>query len=220
MREGGEQFRLLVYNLTPTPPILGYDIPDSDMLVMQAFNYKVDTDISGAAFSKLPRAFPTRLNDLPSEKRIRTRVTTLSGMEGVKIDCCFNSCVAYTGAYRDLTECPYPKCGLSRFEPDPDNIGQQRPRKMFFYVPLIPRLINMYRDPTMARHLYSRSQRKCAPDGVKDIFDRHFYRRLRKKRVSVAGKTLNHRHCELPTDVALGLSTDGFRPFKSQSQTC
>ncbi|KAG9075503.1 hypothetical protein FRC06_010063, partial [Ceratobasidium sp. 370] len=40
---------------------------EDDVLTVQAFNYKVTTDITGRAFEKLPHAFPTRLGDLPSE---------------------------------------------------------------------------------------------------------------------------------------------------------
>jgi hypothetical protein len=187
---------------------------------MQAFNYKVDTDTSGSAFSKLPCAFPTRLDDLPSEKHIRTRIKTLTGIQGVKIECCVNSCIAYTGIYRNLVECPYPKCREARFVPDPNKPGAQCPRRIFFYIPIIPRLVNMFRDPAMASKLYYRSQRKYTPGIVKDIFDGRHYERLCKRHVSVAGKTLDHRYFELPTDIALGLSTDGFGPFKSRNQTC
>lgn len=66
----------------------GQKLSESDTLVTQAFNYKVTTDISSVAFGKLPRAFPTRLGDFPSERDINTCAKSLSAFDGVEIDCC------------------------------------------------------------------------------------------------------------------------------------
>lgn len=199
---------------------LGCGLSESDTLITQAFNYKVNTDISGVAFSKLSHAFPTRLQDLPSEQCIRTRVATLAAFDGIKIDCCINSCITYTGVYKNLTTCPYLECKQPRFEDDPNHPGKQRTQCIFLYIPLIPRLLNMYRDRAMAKKLRYRSE--CKPvDGVfSEIFDGTHYSRLRCQHVVVGGETLGHCFFDSPTDVALDLSTDGFGPFKSRNQTC
>jgi hypothetical protein len=199
---------------------LGAKLSDSDKLIIEGFNYKVNTDISGCAFGKLPRAFPTRLGDLPSEQRIRTRAKTLAAFDGVKIDCCINSCIAYTGVYEKLVACPYEECKEPRFEPHPKRPGKQRARYHFLYLPLIPRLIQMYRDRAMAEKLLYRPQRKPVDGTVSDIFDGSHYKRLRQQRVVVGGKMLEHHFFDSPTDIALGLSTDGFGPFKTRNQTC
>ena len=87
-------------------------------MLVEAFNYKVDMNINGRAFSKLPRTFTNWLSDLPTEDVIRTRVATLAGMKGVFIDCCINSCMAYTGHLKPFKECLY--CGEVWYKPDPN----------------------------------------------------------------------------------------------------
>lgn len=198
----------------------GHELSDNDTLITQSFNYKVTTDISGVAFGKLPRAFPTRLGSLPSEKDVYARAKSLSAFDGIKIDCCVNSCIAYTGVYKNLHTCPYLECKQLRFEPDPTKPGKQRARCHFLYIPLIPRLLNMYRDRAMAQKLRYRAERQYVDGVVSDIFDGAHYDRLRKRRVTVAGKMLDHLYFDSPTDIALGLSTDGFGLFKSRNQTC
>jgi hypothetical protein len=84
-----------------------HKLPRHQRLLLQDFNYKVNTDISGVAYSKLCIAFPTRLRDLPTHSQLRTCIGVLSGMRDTRIDCCVNSCVAYTWPYTDELVCPY-----------------------------------------------------------------------------------------------------------------
>lgn len=190
------------------------------MLVAEAFNYKVTMDISGCTFSDLSHVFPTRLQDLPSEMRICKRAKTLAAFDSVKIDCCVSSCIAYTGVYKDLTACPHLECKQPRFEPDPNKPRKSRVRRFFSLIPLVPHLLNMYRDCAMAKKLRYRSECQHTDGTVSDIFDGAHYDCLRKRHVIVGGETLGHRFFDSPTDIVLGLSTDGFGPFKSHTQTC
>jgi hypothetical protein len=52
-----------------------------------------------------------------------------------------------------------------------------------------------------------------------DILDGLNYRCLCEKKVELDRKTLNHKYFEDPCDIALGLSTDGFAPFKRRKHT-
>lgn len=193
-------------------------MPKSQKLLVQAFNYKVSTDISGIAYSKLHRAFPDRLADLPTTAMLRTRIGVLAGLRGAPIHCCIKSCIAYTGDYADEESCPY--CNEPRYKPHPTVPARRIPRMRFQYIPIIPRLRNLFRDPVMARKLRYRSNRQAAPNSIADIFDGEYYNRLLGQRVVVGAETLEHRYFSSPTDLALGLSTDGFGPFKSRKQTC
>ncbi|KAG8764402.1 hypothetical protein FRC12_008110 [Ceratobasidium sp. 428] len=194
-----------------------HKLPTHQRLFVQAFNLKVSTDISGISYSKLRRAFPDRLGDLPTEAKLRTRVGIISGLNGSPVDCCVNSCIAYTGPYKDEVICPY--CPEPRYKTHPRS-GHRVARRQFQYIPIIPRLIAYYRNPTMARRMRYRSERPTAPDWLSDIFDGSFYRQLLNQRVTVGAKTYDHRYFSKATDVALGLSTDGFGPFKSRKQSC
>jgi hypothetical protein len=58
------------------------------------------------------------------------------------------------------------------------------------------------------------------PNEVSDVFDGEHYKTLLGKCVTAHGRTLLHRFFSDCRDLALGLSTDGFCPYKRQSQTC
>ncbi|KAG9091954.1 hypothetical protein FRC06_000314, partial [Ceratobasidium sp. 370] len=59
----------------------GFQLPDEDGLLMEGFNYKVDTKINGHTFSKLPHAFPGWLGDLPTKEHICTHVASLASIQ-------------------------------------------------------------------------------------------------------------------------------------------
>ncbi|QRV80885.1 Transposase family tnp2 [Ceratobasidium sp. AG-Ba] len=195
----------------------GPKLSDSDMLLVRGFNYKIDTGITARAYSKLPRAFPN-LDGLPTESVMKRRAAVLAGVSGVRIHCCVDSCVAFTGKYELHDECPY--CGKPRYEDDPEKPGCQRPVRTFLYIPLIPRLTNMYRSKDMASKLGYRGRYGTRPGIIRDIFDGHLYQRLRGRRVRTYKRNFDHCYFSMPTDIALGLSADGFGPFKSSRQSC
>ncbi|KAF8594094.1 hypothetical protein BDV93DRAFT_428873, partial [Ceratobasidium sp. AG-I] len=196
---------------------VGDKLSTLDMLYIRAFNFKVNTDITVRTYNKLPRAFP-ELERLPTEHRMHARIAFLSGIQGVRIDCCVNVCVAFTGEYKSLKSCP--QCGKECYEHDPQRPGHPCPRKTLQFIPLIPRLINMYCDPEMARKLAYQGNFKSPAGIIRDIFYGALYQRLCGWRVWVGGQKLEHNYFDMPTDVALGLSTDGFGPFKSHKQSC
>jgi hypothetical protein len=136
----------------------------------------VATDISGITYSKLRRAFPDRLDDLPTTAKLRTRIGVIAGLRGTPVDCCVNSCVAFTGPYADEEQCPH--CPEPRYKPDPHFPNRRVARQQFQYIPIIPQLIALYRNPTMAGKMRYRSLRQAAEDTITDVFDSDFYHRL------------------------------------------
>ncbi|KAJ1310651.1 hypothetical protein OPQ81_009180 [Rhizoctonia solani] len=196
----------------------GRTLTGEDMKAVRGFNYKVETNITARAYDKLPRAFPDELGDLPKNYVLRSRMARLSGIKGIRIDCCVNSCMAFTDPFDTLDYCQF--CQEDRYRPCNDPDAPRVARKYFQYVPIIPRLINMYLHPNTAEELAYRSTYKHNPLLIHDIFDGTHYRRLLRSRVVVEGTTLRHNFFSLPTDLALGLSSDGFGPFKSRKQSC
>ncbi|QRV96812.1 Transposase family Tnp2 protein [Ceratobasidium sp. AG-Ba] len=188
-----------------------------DMKLIRAFNYKVDTDISGRAFSKLPQAFPDELGDLPSEQVIRNRASFLSAFDPILVECCVNSCLAYTGSNDTMDACPH--CRQSCYKIDPTT-GAAVPCWVFQYLPLIPRLVQMYRDPKTAHTLGYRARRQSSPNNFADIFDGAHYKALKQRHVMTEHERFQHCHFLSDTDIALGLTTDGFGPFKTRKQSC
>ena len=53
---------------------------------------------------------------------------------------------------------------------------------------------------------------------ISDVFDSHIYRQLLGK-VVINGASAQHKYFSDPRDIALGLSTDGFCPFRRRKAT-
>jgi hypothetical protein len=93
------------------------------------------------------------------------------------------------------------------------------PAAYFEYFPLIPRLRAMVASPHFAMKMQYRSKHKHDPTNMTDVFDGSHYQHLRKTRVSVDNTMLPTYFFSDPRDIALGLSTDGFGPFKRRNKT-
>jgi hypothetical protein len=159
----------------------------------------------------LLRAFP-QLEGLLSLEQLRVRMKYLSGVKEVNYHCCINSCCCFTGRYELLEKCPF--CDQPRYN------AKGTPQKIFVYIPLIPRLTNLFLDHEFANNLDYRHNFNHEPGATADIFDGEHYQRLRHTYVTIDGVPLHHKFFEHPTDIALGISTDGFCPFKRRKQTC
>ena len=72
----------------------------------------------------------------------------------------------------------------------------------------------------MIKHLKYRSTFISDPNVVKDIFDSKNYKRLKEEYVTIGGVRQTHKFFSDKCDIALGLSLDGFCPFKWRNQTC
>ncbi|THU79781.1 hypothetical protein K435DRAFT_568293, partial [Dendrothele bispora CBS 962.96] len=192
-------------------------LSEQDLAVCRAFSYKLQSHTTDKNFAKLPHAFPST-SPLPKLHKIRSRIATLSGLEPEIYHACINSCVAYTGTLEARSTCPL--CGEKRLNAN----GQ--PRQTFVYIPLIPRLQAFAMNQRVAQlmqyrhHFTTGTDETCSKPGVvKDVFDGKLYRELCHENVVVGDETLPHRYFDDRRDVALGLSTDGFSPFKRRKHT-
>ncbi|KAJ7168387.1 hypothetical protein C8R43DRAFT_817578, partial [Mycena crocata] len=182
------------------------NLSEGDLNDIRAFNYKVDTQITDAAFDKLSLSFP-QLAGLSSLYNLQKRMAFLSGVKPVKYDCCTNSCMCYTEKYATLQRCPF--CHESRLD------GEGKPRREFQYIPIIPRLVALYTNKKQSETLQTyRAEFVPEPDKVKDVFDGTHYQQLLRTFVTLHGKKLNHKFFSDRRDIALGISLDGFAPFK------
>lgn len=94
-----------------------------------------------------------------------------------------------------------------------------RPRKRFIYIPLVQRLVEQFKLAPRVETMRYRSTYEHDPDVTKDVFDSVHYRSLLGKHVNVNGKDRAYNHFSEPRDIALGLSTDGFAPFRRRKST-
>ena len=179
------------------------------MSILRAYAYKLKHNLTESAFADLPHVFPSER--LPSLHKIQARVAFLSGLAPQHFDCCIESCMAYTGPLSDLLECPH--CGTSRH----DEHG--KPRRQFSYVSIIPRLSALYRDPTTAEKMAYRADFDAEPGVVKDVFDSSHYRSLCGQEVKLGGQCTGRMFFSDRRDIALGLSTDGFSPWRRRKKS-
>ena len=160
-------------------------------------------------YSLLAHAFPKEAP--PSLAKNHAHVSALSGEEPIAFDCCVNSCCCYTGSYANIETCPF--CNEPRYD------SQGRSHSHFIYIPLLPQLVALYHNRNMADKMQYRASYDHQQDQVGDIFDGHIYQDLWKKEIEVDGQQLHCCYFSDPCDIALGLSTDGFAPFRRQKMT-
>ena len=164
-----------------------------------------------AIFNKFPKAFPNGPHD--SLKMTKKRVQSLSRFQPIQYSCCVNSCVCFVGPYKDLVKCPNPDCKEARYKAD------GKLRKYFDYLPLIPRLRAMSANIALVRKMTYRAKHIHKPGVIKDVFDGIHYRSLLNATVPTDADHPFFFFSD-PRDIALGLSTDSFAPFKQHDKTC
>ncbi|KAI5823632.1 hypothetical protein K523DRAFT_254799, partial [Schizophyllum commune Tattone D] len=197
----------------PTADILS----DYDMDMLGFFAFKNSgSGITDETYRKLAFLPALRRRDVevPSYKMAKRHCANLSGIEAEEYDCCINSCCCFAGPNKDKTACPY--CHTSRKDDD------GRPRRRFRYIPIIPRLQSLYRNAAIAKEMRYRHDSHAGrdPDMIKDMMDGSNYERLTRTHVVVNEKAYPHMFFDDCHDIALGLSTDGFAPFRRRSKTC
>lgn len=190
----------------------GQSISASDMATLRAFALKVDSHMSNRTFANLPYAFPNEA--IPTIDVARSRAQFLSGVKPVRYHCCVNSCCCFIGPHETRNACPY--CHEARYYAGPD----RRPRKTFTYLPVIPRLIGMCANAEKMKDMgYRANEHVHIPGRTTDVFDGSHYRGLLEKRVILDGQEIPRTYFSDPRDIALGLATDGFGPFKHRKST-
>jgi hypothetical protein len=101
-----------------------------------------------------------------------------------------------------------PNCKEERFN------NQNKPRKVFEYLPLIPRLQAMSANREFADKMRYRAYFEHEDGVTMDVFDGSHYRSLLTKVVPASCNDQPFFYFSDARDIALGLSTDGFAPFK------
>jgi hypothetical protein len=87
-----------------------------------------------------------------SYDQVRRRIQTLTGISPILHDMCPESCAAFTGPYRQLTECPI--CSSSRY-----HAGTEDPQRQFTTIPLGPVIQSMYRLEDTATQMHYRDRK-------------------------------------------------------------
>ena len=122
------------------------------------------------------------------------------------------SCVCYTGPYEVLLECP--KCKHNHYK-----ANGKTPHSYSKYLPLIPCLHAMVLNPSYVWKMQYQSNHQWDPTKLTDIFDGTQYGLLLEEFVTISDEELLMHFFSDPCDIALGLSSDSFCPFKHCTKT-
>jgi len=184
-------------------------LSDHDRKMCRLYAWKLATHTTDAGMDSLPRALG---DELPSLYYMRERIRFLSGVEPQYYDCCVQSCCAFTGPNETLSHCPY--CKEARWRED------GKPRKIYVYIPLIPRLVGFAQNLHFVELMQYRARHSASyrEGEMHDFFDRDHYRNLCKRFVHV-GQSLAHKFFNDARDIALGASSDGFAPHRRRKST-
>lgn len=187
------------------------ELTDPELAYLRHFALKIEAHMTDDTFAKLPFAFPEA--NIATFKITKARAEFLSAFKPVAYDCCIASCCCYVGPHANLQACPY--CKEPRFN------ARGHPRKRFTYVPIIPRLKAFYESQKSAQSMQYRGKfQRDSAGTIKDIFDSKNYIRLCQTFVTIDGRACSHKFFADLRDIALGLSTDGFCPFRKRKKTC
>ena len=142
----------------------------------------------------------------PSDYRTtRKGIESLTGVKEVRFDCCPNSCISYSiSKYANLEQCP--KCQHPRYK---SGRGTKLPYAQYGNIPIAHRLKLMYADKRRSREMmeYRIRTKDDAEEKIRsDSWTGALYKDL--KELGLFSED---------TDIALTLSTDGVKVFKTRS---
>ena len=135
---------------------------DPDLLLSIRFYISsLDHHQSQKAYSEARADIQERFPEswMLSYDQVKRRVSDLSGVVTWKHNMCANSCVAFTGPYENLEECPRTDCREPRYDQRVlrQSNGKKRiPRQVFTTFPLGPQLQSRWKSPEMARKMFYR----------------------------------------------------------------
>jgi len=117
------------------PPTTPVNINDNPSWRLGLDLYLSVSNVAQETYTSVRKAILRRYPDdeIPSYNEIKSYVAELSGVHSIEHDMCINSCLAYTGPYKDLQTCP--ECGECRFDP-----FSKKPRQQLHTIPLGPQL--------------------------------------------------------------------------------
>jgi hypothetical protein len=195
-----------------TKPVYGGTNISTILATIVLINMAVIHNVSNVYVNELLKYLSTvllpREDCLPKSHYEAKRLIRKLGLNYHIIHNCSQGCVLYRGEYENLTTCPKEGCGLSRYIEGLDNILARVVR----HFPLIPRLLRMFRSPTVSGLLKFHSDHPNTDDGVmKSIADSPAWKHIDNE-VDVA-------FWREARNLRLGMALDGVNPFPYTNTT-
>ncbi len=152
-------------------------------------------------------------DDVPSYDRTKRLMARATGIEAIKHDMCYNTCIAYTGPFDQLTRCPICPERKSRYV---TVRGKRVARRTFSTFPVGPQLQILRSSPETAKLMQHRRNvtREVLGQGrVVTEIDDLFQGRLYLDEVDVTKNITDD-------DMVLMLSIDGAQLYASKGSDC
>ncbi|EXX72071.1 hypothetical protein RirG_072760 [Rhizophagus irregularis DAOM 197198w] len=173
---------------------------------LQLLQIKDKHNISEAAFNEILKVF-----EIPGITlyKLRKFLGNFMSLKPTLVDCCINSCVAFTGELINKNICP--ECKEPRYKVDEES---QISRKKAAYWSLIDSFQTQYKDKTRAeilryRYNYTSTYEYTLGNQIGDVFDG-----LQYKTLATSGFFSDCR------DIALMASIDGYQIFRQKRDDC
>jgi len=172
---------------------------------LQAAAFRVTNGLTRVAFNGLRKFTRDRMN-LDSEYVADKTLARSSELAFQIYDCCVQSCICFTGEFEDVMICPI--CEEPRYD------QRKKARNRFRYIPIIPRLQAMFKDPNIIDLLLHRVRRESDPNIIEDVLDGGVIWRLLDSNVEIDGDKQQYRYGEFETDIFLAFTCDGVSVHK------
>ena len=190
--------------------IEGDILDESDLILLCAYALKVEDSLTDKIFNKLHYAFSQApINSLKNTEKC---IQFLSGFQPMHYHYCLSSCICYTSSYEALTKCP--KCNIDCYRTDGTT-----PQAYFEYLSITVHLCVILASSSYTRKMQYWSNHKDDPIKLTNIFDSTHYCSLWEIFITISNEELPTWFFSNPHDITLGLSTDGFGPFKCHTKT-
>ena len=157
----------------------------------------------------------------------RKLATDITGLHAVQVDMCPNSCIAYTGSYKDLDNCPFQRernriCGLPRYSAVTKPTAHPKPCAQMVVLPIMATIRALFANASTSQQLRYRD--KCLQQALKCLGQaatggQAMYSDFANGAVHMHHYT-NLNLFQDTRDIAFALSTDGAQlTMKKQSDT-
>ncbi|KAB5587700.1 hypothetical protein CTheo_8858 [Ceratobasidium theobromae] len=196
--------------------IIAENLTEEEMDSIKMMAIRLFGHISQRNYERIRYSFQEKIH-LLSSYRLHRKLTILSGISPLSIDCCVNSCHAFTGRYAKEEFCS--KCKQACY-----TSGLRRKAcQVFEYLPITPRLQGYFNNPDMVQKMYYRADYTQEEGRMDDYIDSKRYKKLCHMNIVIEGEDLGIRYFHGSRDIAYAVMTDGVSLFQlahNQKSTC
>jgi hypothetical protein len=162
--------------------------------------HEINNKIVDEFFALLWHHLLPKPNCLATNYYVARGLTQKLGLVHENIHACAKGCILFRGDHKDDVNCP--KYGSAKYKDDVNNV---LPMKVFHHFPIIPRLEQLFKTPTMFELMLWHPQNSSSDGLVKHPCNSKAWKHIQQKFPDFVVD---------PRNVHLGFVVDGVNPFK------